>query len=56
VEVIHATRPSVLDAQTLAARLGARGVRASADEVTAVLARHGLEKKLRRRPSPRSPR
>ena len=56
LEVIHAARPPVLDAQTLAARLGARGVRASTDEVTAVLVRHGLEKKLQRRPSPRSPR
>jgi hypothetical protein len=56
LEVIHAARPLVLDAQTLAARLSARGVRASTGEVVAVLARHGLEKKLRRRPSPRSPR
>ena len=54
LEVIHAARPLVLDAQTLAARLSARGVRASTGEVVAVLARHGLEKKLRRRPSPRS--
>jgi hypothetical protein len=56
LEVIHTARPPVLNAQRLAARLGARGVRASTDEVTAVLVRHGLEKKLRRRPSPRSPR
>jgi len=56
LEVIHATRLPVLDAQTLAARLSARGVRASAGEVTAVLTRHGLEKKLRGRPSQRSPR
>ena len=56
LEVIHVARLPVLDAQTLAARLSARGVRASAGEVTAVLARHGLEKKLRGRPSQRSPR
>jgi hypothetical protein len=56
LEVIHAARPLVLDAETLAARLSARGVRASIGEVMAVLARHGLEKKLRSRPSPRSPR
>ena len=56
LEVIHAARLPVLDVQTLAARLSARGVRVSASEVTAVLARHGLEKKLHGRPSQRSPR
>ena len=56
LEVIHAARPPVLDAQTLAARLSARGIRSSVGEVAAVLLRHGLEKKTPRPPLRRSPR
>ena len=43
-EVIHGARLPPPDAATLAARLSARGVRASPAEVGAVLERHGLKK------------
>ena len=56
LEVIHGARPPTQDAQVLTARLLARGVQVGVAQVAAVLARHGLEKKHRRRPSPRSPR
>jgi hypothetical protein len=56
LEVIHGARPPLSDARTLAAKLGARGVRASIEEVAMVLVRHGLEKKTPRRQSRHSPR
>mgnify|MGYP001589510562 CR=1 FL=1 len=55
VEVIHCARLSLPDPATVAAQLGARGIRASEAEVSAVFVRHGLEKKTRSR-SRRSPR
>jgi hypothetical protein len=42
IEVIHGARVPPPDAATVAARLGARGIRATVSEVAAVLARHGL--------------
>jgi hypothetical protein len=56
LEVIHGTRPPPQDAKVLTARLLARGVRVGVAEVAAVLERHGLEKKHRRRPSRPLPR
>ena len=56
LEVIHAARPALLDAQTLTARLSARGVHANVGQVAAVLARHGLEKKPPHPPLRRLPR
>ena len=44
VEVIHGARLSPPDAATVAARLSARGIRASEADVSAVLERHGLKK------------
>ena len=44
LEVIHGVRLPDLDAAKLAARLAARGIRASVAEVAAVLERHGLKK------------
>jgi hypothetical protein len=44
LEVIHGARLPEPDAAKLAARLGARGIRASSEEVAAVLKRHGLKK------------
>ena len=45
VEVIHGARlPQPPDAATVAARLGARGIRASEADVNTVLERHGLKK------------
>jgi hypothetical protein len=55
LEVIHGARLPPLDAATVAARLAARGVRATSAEVIAVLVRHGLKKTARAR-SRRSPR
>jgi hypothetical protein len=49
LEVIHGARRPVLDAATVAARLGARGVRATEAEVSVVLERHGLKKTARSR-------
>lgn len=54
LEVIHGARVPPPDAARVAARLAARGVRASVAEVAAVLARHGLEKKTAPFRSPRS--
>jgi hypothetical protein len=48
VEVIHGARVPPPDAEKVAARMAARGVRASIAEVAAVLARHGLGKKTAR--------
>jgi hypothetical protein len=45
LEVIHGARVPPPDAATVAARLGARGIRVSVVEVAAVLSRHGLGKK-----------
>lgn len=42
IEVIHGARVPPPDAATVAARLGARGIRATVSEVAAVLDRHGL--------------
>jgi hypothetical protein len=53
-EVIHGARVPPPDAATLAARLGARGVRVSVAEVAAVLERRGLGKKTPPSPSRRS--
>lgn len=55
LEVIHGARLPPPDAATVAARLAARGVRATSAEVSAVLERHGLKKTPRSR-SRRSPR
>lgn len=55
LEIIHGARLPVPDAAKLAARLGARGVPASVDEVAALLERHDLKKTPRSR-SPRSKR
>jgi hypothetical protein len=44
LEVIHGVRAPPQDAATLAARLGARGIRASVAEVAMVLDRHGIKK------------
>ncbi len=52
VEVIHGARLPPPDPATLAARLLARGIRASETDVSAVLERHGL-KKTPASPSPR---
>ena len=54
MEVIHGARVPLPDATVLAARLGARGVRASVAEVVAVLERRGLGKKTPASPSRRS--
>jgi hypothetical protein len=53
LELIHGVRIPPPDAATLASRLGARGVRVSVAEVTAVLERRGLKKTKERYP-PRS--
>ena len=42
IEVIHGARVPPPDAATVAARLGARGIRTTVREVAVVLARHGL--------------
>lgn len=55
LEVIHGARLPEPDAAQLAARLGARGIRASVAEVAALLERHGLKKTPHSR-SPRSKR
>ena len=44
LEVLHGVRLPELNAQTLTARLDARGIRVSVAEVAAVLERHGLKK------------
>ena len=44
LEVIHGVRLPEPDAAKLAARLAARGIRASVEEVAAVLEHHGLKK------------
>jgi hypothetical protein len=44
LEVIHGVRLPESDAAKLAARLAARGIRASVAEVSAVLEHHGLKK------------
>ena len=44
LEVIHGARVPPPDAAWVAARLGARGIRAGVTEVAAVLDRHGLKK------------
>jgi hypothetical protein len=49
LEIIHGERLPEPDATKLAARLAARGIRASADEVAAVLEQHGLKKTPRSR-------
>ena len=55
LEVIHGARVPPPDAAIVAARLGARGVRANVGEVAAVLVRHGLTgKKTAPSRSPRS--
>ncbi|MBI1725691.1 MAG: hypothetical protein HYR50_00300 [Candidatus Rokubacteria bacterium] len=55
VEVIHGARLPPRDAATVAARLSARGIRASEADVRTVLERHGLKKTApsRSRPSRR---
>lgn len=49
LEIIHGARLPEPDAAKLAARLGARGIRASVDDVAALLERHGLKKTPRSR-------
>jgi hypothetical protein len=44
LEVLHGARLPEPDAEKLATRLEARGIRASVAEVAAVLERHGLKK------------
>lgn len=46
LEIIHGARLPEPDATKLAARLDARGIRASSEDVAAVLERHGLKKTL----------
>jgi hypothetical protein len=55
IEVIHGARLPTPDAATVAARLLARGIRASEAEVSTLLQRHGLKKTAPSR-SQRSPR
>jgi hypothetical protein len=55
LEIIHGARLPESDAVKLTARLGARGIRASVEEVAALLERHGLKKTPRSR-LPRSKR